>query len=147
NFNSGSNPQGVGPLNISGGTVNFSTGATVTLPSLTLSSGTLTGSDTVAVSGQTQWSGGTMSGGGTINAQGGLQLGVNDGSSHDETLDGRTFNNSGNATWVGTGSFNQQHASHFNHLSGTFDIQNDISWGSSTNDGMFSNSATVQKSA
>ena len=55
----------VGGLRIAGGTANFSTGTPITVSSLVESSGTLTGSDTITITGTTNWFGGTMSGAGT----------------------------------------------------------------------------------
>src|SRR5206468_8581452 len=80
-------------ITISGGTVNFSTGAALTTGTLTMSgSGTLTGSDALTVSGAMNWTGGTISGSGALNAQGGLTLGAA-GAFDFETLTGRTLNN------------------------------------------------------
>ena len=70
NFNPASTVTNVGDLAISGGTLNFSSGDTITVPSYTQSSGTLTGSDPLIVSGATIWSGGTMTGSGQTTANG-----------------------------------------------------------------------------
>src|SRR5262249_32107610 len=56
-FSPGSSVQAVGGLTIQSGVVNFSTGSTITAASLNQSGGTLTGSDSVVVSGQTTWTG------------------------------------------------------------------------------------------
>jgi hypothetical protein len=79
-FAAGSKLQSLGTLNVSSGMVVFSTGATVTVPTLNQTAGTLTGPDNVVVTGMTSWSGGTMSGPGTTTAAGGLTLGATDGS-------------------------------------------------------------------
>ncbi len=106
----------VGALALEAGTANFSTGAAVALPALTISGGTLTGSDTVNVSGLTTWTAGTMSGKGVTNANGGLQLGSPAGGSAD-ILDTRTLNNAGAASWYG-GQIIQYNSSAFNNLAG-----------------------------
>ena len=49
---------------------NFSAGAPLTIPLLTLSGGVLTGSDTLNVSGQLTWTDGTMSGSGVFRFKG-----------------------------------------------------------------------------
>ncbi|HEV8062957.1 MAG TPA: DUF4214 domain-containing protein [Gemmataceae bacterium] len=124
-------------LTLAGGTVNFSSGATISTGSLTLAAGTLTGSgagiltgsDTVTVTGVLTWIDGTMSGSGTTNlaAGGTLQLGVDEHKVHDQYLDGRTFNNAGVATSVGSlDLFDQQNNSTFNNLAGaTLALSND----------------------
>jgi hypothetical protein len=90
-------------LLISGGELNLSGGAPVSVSSLVESGGTLTGSDALTVSGQATWSGGTMSGSGTTVAQGGLAIG---GTAPDtaylEFLSGRTLVNDAAATLSST---------------------------------------------
>jgi RHS repeat-associated protein len=88
-------------LTIDGGTADFSSGAPVIVPELDLTSGTLTGTDNVVVSGTLNWSNATMSGLGktTVAASGQLNL---SGSLH---LWSRTLVNAGSATWSGDGSF------------------------------------------
>jgi hypothetical protein len=103
-FAPGSTVDSLGALTIAGGVVNFSTGSTSPIPvsSLTMSGGTLTGSDTVGVTGLLTWTGGVMEGAGSTVAAGGLDLGANDGAGHEESLAARTLVNEGTATWVGT---------------------------------------------
>src|SRR5262249_10591152 len=64
----------VGPLVIGAATVDFSTGGGITLPSLTLSGGSLEGTDAVTVGGLLTWSGGTMEESGGATAPGGKPL-------------------------------------------------------------------------
>jgi hypothetical protein len=94
----------VGPLTIAGGTADFSSGALIAPTALTLSFGTLAGTDTVTVGGPATWTGGTMSGAGVTNV-GDLTLGT--GCCMD--LLGRTLNTAGTTTapsggFVRTGS-------------------------------------------
>jgi uncharacterized iron-regulated membrane protein len=153
NFLAGARVQAVGPLSVaSGGTLNFSTGSTITTPSLALTNagggGTLTGSDTVTVSGLTDWADGTMSGKGITNAEGGLTLGANDGNDHSQVLDSRTINSAGPASWFGLfgDRVDATHASSFNVLAGaTFDVPNGngLFWTNDTGDSTFRNAGTV----
>ena len=115
------------------------------------SGGTLTGSDTVTVSGQTTWTYGTMSGTGTTVADGGLAITVSsDGS---VLLDNRTLTNAGIGTLSSSGSNSALEAGDnaiINNLSGaTFDVQNSI--GINTNyhvpgSATFNNQGTLTKS-
>ena len=119
--------EAVGNLTIESGVVNFSTGGTVSLTSLTQSGGALTGPDSVVVVGPTTWTGGTMNGTGSTTAAGGLTLGANDGSSHTELLSARTFLNPAQATWVGTGEIDLDWGCTFvNQVGATFAEQTDL---------------------
>jgi hypothetical protein len=117
NFNTGATVTSTGPLNISeDGNLNFSTGNTITTSTLTQSGGTLTGSDTLTVTGATTWSGGTESGTGITNANGGMTI------SGEPFQDTRTINNTGIATFTGDAYlmldgavFNNQSGATWNH--------------------------------
>ncbi len=111
NFNAGATVTNAGALTISGGTLNFSTGKAVTTSALTQSAGTLTGSDTLTVTGMLTWSGGTESGTGTTDANGGMAI------SGEPFLDTRTVNNAGTATWNGV-EFLMLNGSVFNNKTG-----------------------------
>ena len=120
NFVSPATVTAAGPLTINSGTLNFSTGKTITTTTLTQSTGTLTGSDTVTVTGTVTWSGGTESGTGVTNANGGMTI------SGEPFLDTRTLNNKKTATWTGSaflilnGSvLNNQTGAIWNHESDT----------------------------
>jgi fibronectin-binding autotransporter adhesin len=120
NFNSPATATSVGPLNVSdSGTLNFATGKTITTSSITQSGGTISGSDTMTVSGAITWSGGTQSGTGTTNANGGMTL------TGEPFFSGRTLNNAGTATWNGI-AFLMENGAVFNNLSGaTWNSEND----------------------
>jgi hypothetical protein len=126
-FSAGSTVGSLGNLTVKSGVLEFSTGATITVASMNLpanGSGTLSGSDTVDVTGLLTWVDGTMSGTGTTVAEGGLDLGLNDGAAHAATLAARTFNNQGAATWVGLGTIDLIAGSTFtNDAKATFDDQ------------------------
>src|SRR5206468_3416033 len=108
-------------LAISAGSVNFSSGDEITLEDLTLTSGTLTGSDTVTVNHMFTWGGGTMSGSGVTNAN---LLEISGGG---HTLNARTLNNRGPAALVGpSSSVTMGDGAMVNNQSaGILDIQND----------------------
>jgi hypothetical protein len=146
NFDPGSSPLDFGTLSFTGGTLNFSSGNAINLSNLTLSSGTLTGSDTVTITGLLTWTGGTMSGSGTTVAAGGLTLGAAGSTSHYEVLNARTLTNVGNATLTGPGYFDQQNASTFDNLpTGTLTIQTDSSWDDDQSNSTLENQGTLIK--
>ena len=119
----------LGNVSLTSGTLDFSTGAAVATPALTMTGGNLTGSDALTVSGLTTWTGGTMSGTGSTLANNGLQLGVPAGPSTFETLDGRTFSNAGAGFWAGSNGLQEINGSTFDNLSGaTLTIQGQVTW-------------------
>jgi hypothetical protein len=83
----------VGSLIVAHGTANFSTSSLVTVPTLTLEEGTLTGSDNVVITGSMDWLSGTMSGTGGTLLQPGTQVTFIEG-----TLDTRSLGNKGSFT-------------------------------------------------
>jgi hypothetical protein len=129
-----------GTTTVTGGTVTFANDTTVA--ALTLSGGTLMGDGNMTVSGLVTWTGGTMQGGGHTIANGGMAISGNNG----KTLDARTLDNAGTATWTGTGNIGMNNDAVWNNLAGSvLDAQNDatIGGGSAT----FNNAGTFQKSA
>jgi fibronectin-binding autotransporter adhesin len=142
NFNSGATPTSVGPLTISGGTLNFSTGKAITTTTVTQSTGTLTGTDNLTVSGLMTWSGGTQSGSAVTNANGGMAL------SGEPFLDTRTMNNAKTATWTGE-AFLMLNGSIFNNNTGaTWNHEGDtnIQFEGGTSP-TFNNSGTFEKTS
>jgi hypothetical protein len=104
------------------GTVNFSPAggpATLTLGSLTVSGGVLTGTDSFLVSGQFTWAGGTLQGpqGSSLTAQGSLTMDEPASDSLSMVLDGRTLNNAGTAYWL-EGNIGFKNGSVFNNQAG-----------------------------
>ena len=101
-FLSGSHVENMGAVTLESGTLDLSSGLAVSAASLTESSGVLTGSDPLTVSGQTTWTGGIMSGTGTTVADGSMQPGFLLGASGDtndvEFLTVRTLEVSGGGT-------------------------------------------------
>ncbi|MGO9922926.1 MAG: beta strand repeat-containing protein, partial [Isosphaeraceae bacterium] len=143
-FTAGSTVGPLGNLTIEPGLVNFSTGTTITVANLSLTNGsaTLTGSDTLDVSGLSTWTDGTMNGSGATVAEGGLDLGLADGGSHSPLLESRTLINQGTANWVGLGAINLDDGSTFaNELGATFYDQANGSIGSDSS-GLFDNLGT-----
>ena len=90
-----------------------------------------------------------MSGTGSTIAEGTLQLGAADTSSHNEVLSQRSFSNTGNANWLGNaGEFDQQNGSTFtNQANASFTIQNNLDWYNDENNSTFVNLGTFTKSA
>ncbi|OIN90414.1 MAG: hypothetical protein AUJ20_14785, partial [Comamonadaceae bacterium CG1_02_60_18] len=114
NLNTGSAIVGLGSLNLSGGTVNFNLTAGLTLPNLTLSGGTLSGTGNVTVSGAmdvTDTS--TLTGTGTLTTQGTTTL------SGSPTLNGAvTWNNSGTLDIGGANRVLMYNGAVLNNLAG-----------------------------
>jgi RHS repeat-associated protein len=88
-----------GTTSITGAFVDFSGSRPDTLGTLILTSGALTGSDTVTVTALTTWAGGTIGGPGVFVTQGDMVLGGGF-----LTLLQGTLDNAGTATWTGGGS-------------------------------------------
>ena len=154
NFNAAATVTGVGTtLTVSGGTLNLSSGEPINVTTLTQSSGTLGGSDTVTATGPSTWSGGTMAGNGATPPSGTTiysgALSISGINAHDLTS-GRQLNTNGTTTWTGTSDLrtcgNSQTCVITN--TGTWDIQNNqflsLAFGGTTT---FVNNGTVRKTA
>src|ERR1035438_5418317 len=111
NFTSPASVLPAGALTITSGTLNFSTGKAVSVSTLTHSAGTLTGTDTLTITGLLTWSGGTESGTGITDANDGMTI------SGEPFLDTRTINKKKTATWSGV-DFLMLNGSIFNNLAG-----------------------------
>ena len=98
---------------VSFGTLNLSSGESLTSPTFVMNSGTVGGSDTITVTGLFTWLGGTLGGTGTLNANGGIDLSNPFGIFLRNT---RVLNNSATATWTGAGSFGNDTGATFNNL-------------------------------
>jgi hypothetical protein len=133
----------------SGGTINVNSNLTVT-GAFSMASGTLAGpaNVTVTVSGSLAWTGGTMKGTGHTQANGGMSL----DSSHYLTLDGRTIDDAGYATWMSGGGGTNLTAfdgAVWNNLAGsTLDLHGDdpFLWGGGAQP-LFNNAGTLKKSS
>jgi hypothetical protein len=131
-----------GTLAVTGGSLALATGSSVN-DTFALSGGTITGFGDLDLAGPFNWTGGTMSGAGNVNANGGLTV------NGAVTLDGRTLNNAGDATWAGAGAFNVNGGAVVNNQAdATFTVQSDQSFfwhtgGSPT----FNNAGTFTKAA
>jgi len=147
---------GTGAVSIDSGTISFSTGTRLTLPSLSLSGGgTLGGTDPVTVSGPLASTGGQLTGPGTVTAGGGLSI----SGDTQFLISGCTLVNNGTATWSG-GSINGDNGAVLSNPAGsTFDVSCDgpFYWcGQGTTDSpcdpigaqpVFDNAGTFVKSA
>jgi hypothetical protein len=110
---------------------------------MTMTGGTIGGSDTITVSGLLTWNGGTAGGTGAFNASGGINMVAAGG----HNLDTRTLKNAGTAT-LGASSLTLSNGAVFNNLaSGTFDAQGNGSINTSGSPpGSFTNVGTFQRS-
>jgi hypothetical protein len=135
-------------ITINRSTIDFShTAGVVNTIQLTLNNfGTLSGSSTVAVSGQLNWTSGIMSGSGSTNIAVGAVMNLSGNS--EKVIDGRVLNNSGAAIWTGAGGIRCNNGPVFNNLNGaTFNAENDaiIFWGGLGAFGAFNNAGTFRK--
>ncbi len=133
-------------LNLSGGGAFINN--TVTAAKLTLvAGGTLGGSGTLKLTGDSTWTGGTMTNSGTtvVAAMATLTL----GSANDKVLNARTLTNAGTITWTGPGNIQANNGTTINNQAGAvFDIQTDATLYDNSGPGpVFNNAGTVQKSA
>jgi hypothetical protein len=134
-----------GATTLDGGTLSFA--QDVTLPTLILNGGTLTGAGNITVSGLLTWNNGSMTGGGRTKANGGVALSSTNSASF-PTLDGRELDNAGTATFTGTSFLLIINGGLWNNLTGSlFDIQSNVLIGGAANPGSFVNAGTFRKSA
>jgi RHS repeat-associated protein len=106
-----------GPTLVKGDAVSFTGGTPLTMPSLTLSDGSLSVSGDLDVTGPLAWTGGTMAGVGTTTAHGGLTVAFApafDGL----LLDGRALANAATATATGTSTLQVNHLGRIINLPG-----------------------------
>jgi fibronectin-binding autotransporter adhesin len=136
---------GGGSVRVSGGTlvVGGSAGERVAARRLELASGTLSGPATLAISNTLTWTGGTMSEAGQTELVSGATLSISGSAA--KTLNARTLNNAGTATWLGTGAINLEAGATINN-SGLFDAQNDATL-AATGPALFNNTGTFRKSS
>jgi hypothetical protein len=87
---------------INSGTVTLD--ADVTVQNLTLTGGTLTGANSITVTGAMNWTGGALHGTGATNIAAGATLTLNDGPDY-LRQQGRAINNAGTATWTTGGVY------------------------------------------
>ncbi len=132
---------GLSALTITTGTLSLNSGEAVVLPSLTLSSGTLTGGDSITVSGAISWQGGTIAGTGPFTVNGLLTI----SGSTSKTLNQRTLT-LGNTTWTSTNTLTMGIGAVI-QSNGTWDFRSDAGLG----DGVapapsFVNAGTLRKS-
>ena len=132
-------------------TADFSpvTPVTLTVTTLTVSSGSLTSTDSFVVDGLMSWTGynANIGGGCTIDAYGGIAIDSLSGG-----LDGCALNNHGAATWTGGGTIGFYNGAVFNNLAGaSFDARCDGQLGRGYPDllgsGSFNNAGSFTKSA
>ncbi len=136
---------GAGNVSLTGGALVVNTN--VNIVDFSESGGTLEGTQMLKVTGNLIWTGGSMAGTGLTEVLGNLQIGAV-GSSNQETLDTRSFQNDWSALWIGSGSFDQINGSIFTNENGAiFDIESDCAWSNDASGDQFVNEGTIEKSA
>jgi RHS repeat-associated protein len=112
-----------------------------------LSGGTLSGAGDLSISGLLTWTDGRMTGAGHTRANGGMSI----SGSATKYLDGRTLDNTGQATWTGSGFIGTGNGAVINNPAGaTFNIQTDGTQIYNAYNGAaasFNNAGTLKKSA
>jgi hypothetical protein len=110
-------------LSVSGGTANFGTNP-LEIGDLSLTAGTLANSAPVNISERFSWSGGTLGGSGPVNILPDASMGITGTTSR--TLQSRTVNLEGTATWTGITTLTMSGAATFNiRPGGVFDLRGD----------------------
>jgi hypothetical protein len=146
----------VGTVNVAG---TYSVGGDTSLPAgtlnllsnaatgtATLSGGILTGPGDLTVAGLLTWTAGTISGAGHTVAAGGLAI----AGTALKTLDGRTLDNEGPATWDGTGNISAGNGAVLNNWAGaTFEARSNATflWNGAGASPAFNNAGTLSKTA
>jgi hypothetical protein len=129
------------PLVVSGGYLFLAEASTLS-SSLTFSAGTLTGGGDLTVNDLFTWTGGTLSGRGSIHANGGFTISGTSG----KTLDTRSLDYTGTATWSGSGGITLSNHATWNNLAGaTLQATGNATLGGST--GTFNNAGLLSKPA
>jgi hypothetical protein len=129
---------------ISGGTASFDGTGSVAPSTLTLSSGSLGGSNVVTVGSVMNWTGGSMSGTGRTMISPGATLTIANPSFL--TITTRTLDNAGTTVWTGAGSINLNDAVITNRVGAVFDEQNSSSIFFGGGAPRFDNAGTFRKS-
>src|SRR6185436_16023496 len=122
NFNSAATVTGIGAtLTAAGDAFNFNSGEAISPATMSLSGGTVGGTDTLNVSTLLTWTAGTMSGAGTTNVSGAMSIG---GTGTKDLTSSRILNVSGPTTWPGVGQLRIGTGSSINNT-GTWTCEND----------------------
>ena len=129
----------LGFLTVTSGTFELGSGAPVSIPGLSLSGGTLSGSDPVTVTGNLSWSGGQILGAGAVTVQGATTISGGAG----KTLSGRSLV-VGDTSYIGLGGLTMSNVAVI-QSNGTWSHLTDASIGASL--GTFSNAGTFLKSS
>ena len=107
---------------ISGGTASFDGTGVVAPSTLTLSSGSLGGSNVVTIGSTMTWTGGSMSGTGRTVISPGAALTIANPSSL--AINNRTLDNGGSTVWTGAGNIDLNTAVITNRVGALFNLQN-----------------------
>ncbi|HET9300743.1 MAG TPA: hypothetical protein VFO11_12420, partial [Candidatus Polarisedimenticolaceae bacterium] len=145
-FSPSATVSAIGALSVSGtGTLTLNSGEAITPPTLSVTNGTIGGSDAVSVSGTFTWSGGTLTGNGTTTAP--MGIAISSGTFKDLT-GGRTLSTSGSIDWTGSGSVRVGGGAKIIN-NGTWTLQSDAFLSDLGSAGTFANTsgATFRKAA
>ncbi|MCW5933780.1 MAG: hypothetical protein KIT45_05670 [Fimbriimonadia bacterium] len=128
NFNPSANLQSIGHFALVGigGTLNLSSGETVTLDDLDLLGGTITGSDVVHVNGAFNWTGGSIAGSGAFRLLQNCLFTI--GGVLSKQIQGTRFLQTyGTCVWGGTGNIIADATASFGNF-GTFNMTSNAEW-------------------
>ena len=131
-------------VSLTSGTANINNGGSLSIETLTITGGTLTGSTGIDVTGLTTWAGGTIEGTGKLTVSGGMNITGFAG----KNWRTRVIENPATTTWTGT-AINSGLGARFDNLAGgTFDIQNDqfLSFNLGGSQSVFNNEGLFKKS-
>ncbi|HEX7830096.1 MAG TPA: hypothetical protein VF787_10585, partial [Thermoanaerobaculia bacterium] len=144
-FGPGTTVSGFGSVVLSGGQLDV-TAASLNLPILTMSGGTLGGAGTINLTDASAWSGGTMLGGGITNVSSTGSLQITGASA--KALNNRTLssNGGGAVTILGNGTINVSNGGNIAN-GGTFTVSTDTTFNNGGSAGAFVNTGTFQKTS
>jgi fibronectin-binding autotransporter adhesin len=135
-----------GDIVVNGGTLTLNGGSTLSVPTLTMQSGTLNGSAPIALTGGSMtWSGGIVAGTTTLSIPNTATVSVSGGTTY---LDTRTVTNAGTINIVGTSALYMQTNAVLTNT-GTIDLQGDATLGLNGAAGStaINNNGLIKKSA
>ncbi len=141
----------VGDLSITSGSIEFSSGAEINVTSITISGGTLRGSDTVTSAGPLLWTGGTMSGETVTESDPGVTVADDSAEISGITKNiqnGRTLELNAATTWSGVSDLDTRNSPASTIINnGDLDIQDDVHLDFTSGERpVFTNNGTLTKS-
>jgi uncharacterized repeat protein (TIGR01451 family) len=136
--------SGLGPIAVSGGTLDLSSTSALATSNLSMTAGQLKGSSTLTVNGPTTYSGGTLTGPGTLVIPATRTMSITGGGF--KIVDSRTINNSGSIIFDATANTYAQGSAVINNLAGaTYDIRSDGNFAFNGGSPQFNNNGTINR--